>query len=340
MRIHQFTTACLVLLLLLAHGRLAFSEDNAGKPETAKKAVQESPPKHVTLKEESSNTLNAVVRRIGAEAGGSAVVMNGAGEKALPPFSLEHVPYAELMKTLADYTKNKCLETPHYFFFYPEDYQVLCDLNIDDAQLPARYKEARLDLSVGDYTLLYNALALASYSLDLTIVADNALAENQTGECAFHQAPLPRVLTGLLQSARIAPGAIFSDATEEYLFLGTKGTQSAASSLIGETVLDDAAKKRLAQTVSVALPKEPEPGKPFEFYRAPQKLKDALPTLSAQLGVTVKADKRLLDFPVNPCIMRKLSLRSALNLLVRQWPLDKFGYEITADGILIRPKEQ
>ncbi|NJL72818.1 MAG: hypothetical protein HC888_15280 [Candidatus Competibacteraceae bacterium] len=66
-------------------------------------------------------------------------------------------------------------------------------------------------------------------------------------------------------------------------------------------------------------------------------LEAVLPALTAQLGILVEASPEARDLPVNPCVLPGVRLRTALDLLVRQWPLPRYGYEVLPDRILIRP---
>lgn len=339
------TFAMTLVLLVTAFGCASKKHDKPKKePVTeAVKPVKEPAPARgkgpkVSLTNEGKSTLCEAVRKLGMENTGGVVVINGWGERTLDPFAYDNEPYGKIIENLAQATQCKYEAQGSYFLLYPAGYETLLDVSVAD-QLPARYAALKLDLAIGDYTPLFDALALLGHSLGISIVADNLLAESACGECAFHDAPLPDVLKGLLQSARTAPGAFFVEATEEYIFLGTVGNPSPASALLNAGALDDSARGLLAKTVSLTLPRPIGPNKPFEFVRAPARLGSLLTTLSTQLGIPVEADARLLDFPVNPCVLRNVSVRSVMDLLVRQWPLASFGYEVRQNTLYLRPRE-
>lgn len=340
------TLAMTLVLLFSPFGCASKKHEKLKKPkkEVAADAVDTAPApsrgkgSKTSLINEEKSTLCETVRKLGMENAGGVVVINGWGERTLEPFAYENEPYEKIIENLAQATQCKYEAQGSYFLLFPAGYETLLDVSVAD-ELPARYRPLRLDLSIGDYTPLFDALALLGHSLGISIVADNLLAESTCGECAFHDAPFADVLKGLLQSARTAPGAFFVEATDAYIFLGTVGNPSPASALLNEEALNDSARGLLAKSVSLTLPRRIEPNKPFEFVRAPARLGSLLTTLSTQLGIPVEADPRLLDFPVNPCVFRNLSMRSAMDLLVRQWPLASFGYEVRQDTIYLRPRE-
>ena len=74
------------------------------------------------------------------------------------------------------------------------------------------------------------------------------------------------------------------------------------------------------------------------FYRTASKLGEVLPELSRQLGIPVEAAPALREFPVNWTVMHDVRVETAILLLIRQWPLERFGYEVYPDRILIRER--
>ncbi len=340
--------ASFALTFVLFFGASGCALFGHGKPEKVPVAEAPKPIKEpaaprpkdgkVSLSIAENSTLAEVLRKLGMNKVGGAVLMNGWGERSVAAFAYDNMPYGEILGKLAETTQCKCDPQGPYYLLYPPGYETLLDVSVAD-RLPDRYAKLKLDLDIGDYTRLFNALALLGHSLGISIVADNLLAESTCGECAFRDAPLPDVLKGLLQSARTAPDAFFVEANEEYIFLGTVGNPSPASALLNGDALSESARELLNKKVTLTLPRPIEPNKPFEFVRAPDRLGRLLTTLSTQLGVTVEADPRLLEFPVNPCVLRSVSLRSAMDLLVRQWPIARFGYEVRQDTIYLRPTE-
>ena len=63
---------------------------------------------------------------------------------------------------------------------------------------------------------------------------------------------------------------------------------------------------------------------------------DEVPQAIEQLGVKVTAQRRLAEIPINPVVFKNVRLETAMNLLLRQWPLAGFVWELQADRILIR----
>jgi LysM repeat protein len=58
--------------------------------------------------------------------------------------------------------------------------------------------------------------------------------------------------------------------------------------------------------------------------------------LSRQLGITIVAEKGLEGAPIKTGLMNDVRVSTALDLLVRQWPVPEFGYQFTQDRIVIR----
>ena len=83
------------------------------------------------------------------------------------------------------------------------------------------------------------------------------------------------------------------------------------------------------------VPPDPLPFAPTSptLPRSGVRLGELLPTLSSQLGVQVTADAGMANFPVLPMTCRNVPIRTALDLLVRQWPVAGFGYAVTPSGI-------
>jgi len=61
-----------------------------------------------------------------------------------------------------------------------------------------------------------------------------------------------------------------------------------------------------------------------------------LDSLSQQLGILVVAEKGLEDLPVNPVVLNNVRVQTAMDLLIRQWLIPDFGYQVAGDRIVIR----
>ena len=58
--------------------------------------------------------------------------------------------------------------------------------------------------------------------------------------------------------------------------------------------------------------------------------------MSEQLGLTVTSDAGMRRLPVNPVVMRKVPIETVLELIIRQWLVPEFGYELDGAGIRLR----
>ena len=328
---------CFLLLLACGAGLLASGCSTTQKEEAARVA----PPKHwprVALEQDGS-TLGQTVRHIGREVGGGLVMMNGVGNRRIPPVKVKRARYGKFAAQLAKHTSCLCEPTPWFFFLYPKEaevYQPLLQVSLE-GRLHPRYDTTALELLSGDRTPLHNVLTLLSQGDNITIIADNPVAGNLCGEIVLGLTPLEVVLEALLMSARVAPDTFQVDSTEEYIFLYGTGNRNPRSVLLNEEGLNDTQRALLEKRVSVQLP-VPTDNNEQVYYADASSLSEVLGTLSHQLGVPVVADKQLQDFPVNPCVMNDVRLRTALDLLIRQWPIARFGYEVRGQDILIRAR--
>lgn len=289
----------------------------------------------VALRQEA-DTLGNTVRRVGEEAGGGLVLMSGLEEVRLESMRMNRTAYAGLVQRLCEKTGLLSEAEPAYFFLYPPGYEALLAQDTA-AQLPARYGALTADVSFGAGTALFNVFAVLSQLLDVTIVADNVIAEVRCGEFFLRQAPLSAILDAALKSARLVPEAIVIEATDECIFVRGAENAAAVAGPINEAALSDEERALLDRRVSACLPKTPEqPGQSI-VLRGAVELKKALDTMSAQFGVTVTADAsdRVQLLPVNLTVLNDVTLRTAMALLIRQWPLARFGYEVRSGSLHI-----
>ncbi len=124
------------------------------------------------------------------------------------------------------------------------------------------------------------------------------------------------------------------ESTAEYIFIRAPQNTTPPSLLLNPSSLDAEQRVLLDRTVTVALPDR----RTHAFMAAPIPLRDALRPLTDQLGVEIAAQRTLADIPVNPCVMRQVRVETALALLIRQWPVPEFGYELLPERILIRER--
>ncbi|NLO33581.1 MAG: hypothetical protein GX117_09550 [Candidatus Hydrogenedentes bacterium] len=281
--------------------------------------------------------LGDTMRALGEATEGAFVLMSGLEERSIDAVSYKGTSYEQVIANLADAVQAKYVATPHYYLIFPEMYDALQHMSLDD-QLSDAYKELKVGAVFGAKTNLFVLFAALSKSLDITIVADNYIAEARCGEIHLPQLPLGRVLEAMLQSARIAPDTVSIECTDEYIFLKAPQNENADTTRISPSDANagDAMTERI---VSLCLPDcgtEEEEGMVEAASAIP--LHEALLPLPEQLGVEIVAQRALADIPINPCILNNVKLSTALDLLIRQWPLPYFGWEYRNDRILIRER--
>ena len=288
----------------------------------------------VTLTQDFS-PLDDTVRWVGERIGGGLVSMNGIGDRPLPPLKMKRKPYEYLVAQLAMYTGCQFYAGPYYFFLYAPGYETLMNISLHD-RLHDRYAGLSGAMAFGANTELFNVFAMLSKSLDITVIADNPIADSRCGEMALPEIPLRAALEAILQSARIAPGAFSVDGTEEYVFFHSLQNRNPRSLLLNESDLNSDQLALLNRKVSLMLPEPPMVTAGMVFRHNASALGQVLGPMSSQMGVRVGVeDARLLPLPVNPCVMNNVRIRTAMDLLIRQWPLPDFGYVLRGDQIVI-----
>lgn len=294
------------------------------------------PAGRVSFRQEAG-TLGAAVRAAGEQCGGGIVLMAGLEERPVGAIKIQKAQYEAIARRIADEAGLLFEASPHYFFLYPAGYESLMPLGIGNA-LNSVYADVPVSASFGAGTKMYNVLALLGHMLNLTIVADNAVAETVCGEMFLSQAPLASALEAILKSARLRPDAIAVESSEEYIFIRSAANQQPDSMLLNEETLTEALRKSLDKRVTAYLPDAPPAEGQVYVFRAGKSLKGVIDTLSRQIGVNVYVDAALEALPVNPVVFKNIRVSTALDLLIRQWPMPEFGYELREDGIHIRQR--
>jgi hypothetical protein len=205
-------------------------------------------------------------------------------------------------------------------------------------KLDERFRNMRASAVFGAKTELYILFSALSESLDTAIVADNFIAEPRCGELYLPEAPLGVILEAILQSARVAPDSFVVESTPEYVFLRAAQNQSPPSVEIGSGPPDPSRQALLEKKVSLVIPPLGKDGQADVFAARPIPLHAALQVLTEQLGIEVVAQKQLANIPINPCVLKGVRLSTALDLLIRQWPVPEFGWEVQPERILIRKR--
>ena len=288
----------------------------------------------VSFELREATALVDVVRRVGEEAGGGLVMMNGLGEYLVQPFTAQRKDYRDFVRTLAQSTGMLYRPTPYYYFLYPEGYETLCDVTLASAIHP-RFQTVTAQVAFGDNTALFNAFSVLGHSLGVTIVADNAVAESRCGELTLPESPLSAILEAMLQSARVPPGAFQVESNDEYILIRSSQNQPPAKVCLNEADLRPEEQAFLDRRVNVMLPEGSGNNAPA-FYPSPTNLGRVLGTLSRQLGVPVTAETKMHAIPVNPCAFTDVRIATALELIIRQWPIPEFGYEVRDGAIHLR----
>lgn len=282
--------------------------------------------------EKAGGFLGEVTREIGEELPGGLVLMNGVEERVLGEISLSRATSLQLAQELARQTGLTVEETPHYHFLYPPGYENLTRMAVA-SQLDPAWTALRTGVSFGAGTRLYNILGAMSHNLGKTIIADNIVADSECGELFIHDAPLGSVLEAVMKSARVYPDAIVVENTADYIFIRSVQNNAGKTLRVPTDQTHPGTEELLARRVTVYLPERPAEG--LTVYRAALPLSLVLAPLTEQLGVPVSAAKELEDLPVNFTVFHDLPAATVLELLIRQWPVNAFGYEARPGGIHI-----
>lgn len=310
------------------------TEPPAGPFPTAQVAAAPFP--EVTL-EESFGTLGELVRHVGATAGGGLVLMHGLEAVPAPEVILKKASYAKLVAEITNATGLTAQQNAQYFYLYSPApvYEPLLGMSLA-GQLPEHCAGMNVQAAFGGGTALYNVFASLSKSLGITLLADNVISDIPCGELTLPNMPLPTALEAIFKSALLPPDRFQVEATEEYILVQSSRTAVPAGVLLNSGDLDAAAKALLDKRVDIEVPMSKN--SETVFFEGASPLHEILGDLSAQLGVNVTSSPALQNFPVTWTVMHQVRVQTALELLIRQWPMPRFGFEVRPEGILIREK--
>jgi len=276
-------------------------------------------------------TLGGLVRAIGEQGeGGGIVLVSGLEERPAPQVGVSRADYGKGLEQLIRTAGLLASDRGHYQFVYPPGYELLLGVSVRD-QLAPRFQAMGATFAVGAGTDMYNALALLSETLGATVVADNAIADLWCGELFLQGAPVYALLEALLQSARVAPGAFVVEGTDRYVFIRSAANLSRPDACVNRDSLTPALRAALAKPVNLRVPPRGEDALQFSAGAAP--LASVLPELSRQIGLAVSAPPEMAEFPVNQAVFLDMPVSDVLNLMVRQWPVARFGYRAGPEGI-------
>ena len=336
-------TVCLVVACATADGadddKAVQKQAQNFKKEAPQKEVQQEKPKKKGKKSAKKDAatpanLGAAVRMLG-EQGENLVLMKGLEGQPISERLVAKLDRDNAAADLAEAVNAEVQSNGIYSFLYPNQapYDSLAAISLA-GRLDPPYRDAKCTLAIGAGNKLFSALALLSQGLNKAFVVDNALAETPCGEFALKDAPVESALEALLKSSRILGFGL--DSTEEFVFVSGAATPPPRSALLNADKLNDAQRALLEKRVSVHLPIDPKNPSRVSMEIGAEGLDTAAEALSRQLGVRVTVDPNLKSLPVNPVVMPNVRVSTALDLIIRQWPVRDFGYEVKSDRILIR----
>jgi len=336
-------TAAIVMCFLMA----ACATSSGGKPSSKQAkgsdnaAQQQVIPRTevnpvVTL-ETGPSTLADVAHTFSEKIGGSLVFMSGLENRALPALSFKRKDYRKAVQEIAAVANCRVQEMPNYCFVYPESHEPLTAVSLEGMLDPA-FNSITVAVSLGFDTPLFEVFALMSRGLGITVVVDQVVGDARSGSLTLAQIPLQSAIEAILKSARVPQEAFQVESTPEYILITSRANTSVRDTILNSDELDDAGKAKLDTVVNVVLPELPEEGDTMHVPPGASLLPDVLPHLSQQLGIEVTALVGLEDVPVMPCVFNKVRVRTAMDLLIRQWPVPKFGYRLAEGKITIEVK--
>ncbi|MCH7909421.1 MAG: hypothetical protein IIB38_07375 [Candidatus Hydrogenedentes bacterium] len=282
------------------------------------------------------DALGTICRELGASSGKGIVLMYGIEARQVGPYDLRNADYGAIVRRLAADADCEVLERPDYFFLHPPGYARLEDLSLRGT-LHARYRQSTAAVSFGAGTFLHQAFAILGQATETTIIADNAIAAAQTGELALDTLPLDAALEAILQSARVPSGVFQLESTEEFVFIRSVENRHPETLLrLGNGLTQ--VPPSLERRVDLILPNGSGDGSSSRVDTDARPLRSVLASLSEQLGMRVEIDHALSQLPVNPITMNNVRIRTAMDLLIRQWLRPDFVYEVTDTGLRIRAR--
>lgn len=282
--------------------------------------------------------LGDIVREIGEQAGGGLVLMNGLERRLVASVSFEHAPLEAVAAKLAEIAGCGVQQTPSYFFLFPSGYEALRDAGAG-AGLPPNYDGLTAKVSFGAGTQLFNVFRILSKGLNVAIVADNAVAAAYCGELSLGETPLRDSLDAVLKSARVPAESMKVAATAEYIFIYSANRELPPTQLLGGRELVERTRNLLNERVSIDLPHRTAGAELIDIEMGARRLGDSLDEISRQIGYRVVAEPGLHNLPINPVAMTNVEVRTALDLIVGQWLVNDYGYQVTDDRIVIRRRQ-
>ena len=286
-----------------------------------------------------AGTLDSAAREAAAALAGGLAVMDGMGEFGTPALEFRNASLRDVAERLAKETGTALVDQGGYVLLYPggPGYESLLTLDISE-HLSPRFREATVALEFASGTSLFTLCAVLSQSMDATVVVDNILAETRVGVLSLPSMPLAQALKAVLQSARVDPAALAVKSTDDYVFLYVPKEGDSEDLLLNRAALTAEEREYLSRRVSLTLPEPSVDRQHVARYAGARPVSAILPALSAQLGMDVTVQPRYREIPINPVVMHNVTVETALELLIRQWPVPIFGYEVRGRSVLIRQR--
>lgn len=277
-----------------------------------------------------NTSVALLVRELNEASGRNMVLMNGLETTRSGPYEKSKHTAQEWVDLFATDAGLRVDRLPAYDFLFAPGYEALTGTTLGERLHPT-LAQRRTTLQFDLDTPLVSALALLSDSLKTTIVADNVVADARCGEVHLADVTVSEALDALLKSARIANQSLRVLNDADYTFLYSAGRPLRSKPFVlaaGESRPD-----LLDRQVTLYLPFVPaEPGRLSGYSRAVP-LSQVLPELSKQTGLHFEADARTLELPVNPSVMTNVRLETALDLIVHQWPIPRYGYRVHGETV-------
>jgi hypothetical protein len=284
----------------------------------------------LTVNSGDYQNLGELVRAIGEkDNGGGIALVSGLEERPATGVKVNRAAYIKGITQIVGPELNRVHDSGSYVFVYPAGYEILLNISLQE-QLRPQDGALRASFAVGAGTDMFNALALLSEALGVTILADNEISDTRCGEVFLHDAPAATILEAILRSARLLPDAFVVERAESYVFIRSAANRSTHDRAIDRDSFPESLRTELVREFDVRLPGRDGP---LQFQKGAMPLSEVLGDLSTQLGVPVSAEPALLDFPVNQAAFLGLSGFDVLNLIARQWPVARYGYRNVGPGI-------
>ena len=328
-----FLIASLFVLITLASTGLAGCASTPDES-PAENRVADSLAATVTFEFERG-PVGLAMRELAEMSSISVVLMKGLELAQTGPHSFLDRPPESIVRKIARGLGYEVHQAPQYLFVFAPGYEALLEIDLEGL-LADEVAGRRAEVAFGADTPLYSGLGLLGYTLGHTFVADNAVAGALCGELRLRDVSIAAALTAMLQSARLSEGSFRVESTADYVFLSSVANVSGPRFSGDRAALTTEQQSMLGRRVSLMLPvREEDPGH-IQGHRGASTLGEVLLELSAQLEITITADPIMHRLPLNPVIISDTPIETAMDLIIRQWLIPEFFFEVAGTGIRLR----